>query len=168
MNNQVFEILVNEHHRRVMAYALSLVHNPTIAEDLVQDAFVTAYKKLNFFDPERNFGTWVRGILRLRYLEHLRQTKEVPVEQDYLNRLEQEHQQFDDLEREPGAAMDALRDCIKKLPETMEGIVTTFYINQKSGAEVAEAFELNEATVRKRLQRARVWLKSCIQESLPV
>ena len=167
MNNAAFEILVNEHHRRVMAYALSLVHNRTIAEDLVQDAFVTAYKKLSLFDPERNFGAWVRGILRLRYLEWVRQTKEIPVEQDVLNRLELEHQEWDELEDEPGAALSVLRECLEKLPETMEPLVSSFYFKKQSGTEIAEIMELNEATVRKRLQRARAWLKICVTENLP-
>ena len=167
MNNKAFEILVNEHHRRVMAYALSLVHNPTIAEDLVQDAFVTAYKKLSLFDPEKNFGAWVRGILRLRYLEWTRQNREVPVEQDFLNRLELEHQELDTCEEEPGDAVLALKGCLKKLPDSMDDIVSAFYYKKQSGAEIADHLKLNEATVRKRLQRARSWLKNCVTENMP-
>ena len=108
----------------------------------------------------------MRGILRLRYLEWLRQTREHAVDQDVLNRLELEHQQWDDCEEAPGEALDALKGCMKKLPETMEPLVKSFYMNHQSGAEIAESCDLNEATVRKRLQRARVWLKGCVQERL--
>jgi RNA polymerase sigma-70 factor (ECF subfamily) len=167
VNYKAFEVLVREHQRRVMAYALSLTHNYDVAQDLVQDAFVTAFKKLYTFDAGRNFGSWVRGILRLRYLEWARAQKEIPVEQDHLDRLDAEHSDWDSSEQDPGDALDALKACLKKLPESMSDIVKRFYLNRESGHAVADTLGLNEATVRKRLQRARLWLKGCITETMP-
>ena len=52
-DDRAFEILVREHHRRLLAYALAMVESRATAEDVVQDAFVTAYRKLRTFDAWR-------------------------------------------------------------------------------------------------------------------
>ena len=67
-----FEELVRLHHRRLLAYALALTRSPHAAEDLVQDALLIAHRDLAKFDSTRDFGAWVRGIVRMKYLEWTR------------------------------------------------------------------------------------------------
>jgi len=56
-----------------------------------------------------------------------------------------------------------LEGCLKKLPETLSLAVQTFYYEGHSGEEAAEALDLNSATLRKRLERARTGLRECLQ-----
>ncbi len=165
--NRAFEVLVTEHHHRVMAYVLSLTSNREAARDIVQEAFITAYRKLGSYDTSRNFGYWVRGIARLCYFEWLRKNPEFSMSPERLEQIDLQHALWDNREPDPGSTMEALHQCLQKLPEAMLQAVQQFYLEQQSGTDVANTLQISEATVRKRLQRARVWLGECIEQTLP-
>ncbi len=88
---KAFEILVRLHHRRLLAYALSLTGREDVAEDLVQDAFLVAHRDLARFDATRDFGAWVRGIVRMKYLEWARRCRTQPVDGALLDSIEERH-----------------------------------------------------------------------------
>ena len=164
-DNKAFEILVREHHRRLLAYAHSLVPS-SVAEDLVQDAFITAYKKLDSFDSSKSFGAWVRGIIRMKYLEWVRKQNEVSMDNELLDALEASHYEWDRGESSPGNAFRTLRDCIGKLPDRFRELIDLFYMKEKSGRSISQEMNLSEATVRKSLERARKNLAKCISQNM--
>src|SRR5579883_796446 len=57
-----FRVLVERYQRRVYAMALSLMRDPDEARDVVQDAFVKAYRGLDGFQGESGFYTWLYRI----------------------------------------------------------------------------------------------------------
>ena len=167
LDGKAFEILVRERHRRLIAYSFSLVDNPTIAEDITQDALLTAYKRLADFDSSKNFPVWVRGIIRNKYLEVCRHRKEIPLEVSKLEYLEATHSEWDALKSDfLTDALSVLSECLKKLPEIHKAAVELFYMKELSTAEVAVRLEIADPTLRKRLQRARTNLGDCINEAL--
>jgi RNA polymerase sigma-70 factor (ECF subfamily) len=161
-----FEILVREHHKRLIAYALSLTGDENTAEDLVQESFVTAFRKIDSFDTAKSFPAWLRGIIRYKHLEYLRSRKETYLDEDQLNSLEESHQLWDSSGVEDSDLFHFLAECIRKLPEILIVPLRYFYYGSMSGAEVAVKIQCNEATVRKRLQRARSELEICINSSI--
>lgn len=64
MDRRSFSILVREHHRGLLAYARALTGEDHTSRDIVQDAFVVAWRNLGTFDVTRDFGSWMRGIVR--------------------------------------------------------------------------------------------------------
>ena len=166
LDNAAFEVLVRQHHRRLLAYALALVAAPPVAEDLTQDALLIAYRDRDRFDPGRDFGAWVRGILRNKYREWARDHGEPTLDEASLAAVEHQHAEWDQAERTPGDALLALQECLGKLPEALRAAVDLFYLQRLPGAAVATRLASSEATVRKRLQRARESLAACIRETL--
>ena len=71
---KAFEILVRRHHRRLLAYAISVLDDENTARDVVQDSFVVAHRRLDEFDTSRDFAAWMRGIVRNRCREVQRQS----------------------------------------------------------------------------------------------
>ncbi|MEO0415361.1 MAG: sigma-70 family RNA polymerase sigma factor, partial [Verrucomicrobiota bacterium] len=57
---------------------------------------------------------------------------------------------------------DALKDCIQLLPDNLRAVVTHFYIDDCDGQETAERAGISHANVRKRLERARAQLHTCL------
>jgi len=162
-----FEILVRQHHRRLLAYANSILEDDHAARDIVQDAFVFAYQNLNKFDATKDFGAWVRGIVRNKCKEWRRKRELVPVDDKLLEVIESQHQQWDELEASSGQrAMAALQGCLPKLSEPLAKVVDLFYMKRFSGRRVSKELEEDEATIRKRLQRARKQLGDCITKTL--
>lgn len=164
-DDKAFEILVRQHHRRLLSYAFALVPRHDVAEDLVQDAFVSAYGALATFDPSRDFGAWMRGIVRNKYREWVRSRRDVPLDQATLDAIEDQHRTWDEIEQER-SLLQALEQCLQRLPEALLHVVDLFYLKQLPGAQVATRVASSAATVRKRLQRAREQLAVCIGQRL--
>jgi len=163
LNDKMFEILVHEHHRRILAYALSLVRREEVAEDLVQNALIAAYRKISAFDPSRDFGNWVRGMVRMEYLNWVRAESEVPLEQSVLDALDWRHRQWDEAARGREAGpLDALQHCLQRLQESVRQVVDAFYIQRLDCNAIGEKTGVPPPAIRKRLERARQFLLECI------
>jgi RNA polymerase sigma factor (sigma-70 family) len=165
---KAFEILVRRHHRRLLAYATSILKDENTARDVVQDAFVVAHRRLDEFDTSRDFAAWMRGIVRNRCRETVRaEVRMLLVPSATLETVEQQHQEWDSGEAEHDACvLRALQGCIGKLPDLLQQAVNLFYLQRLSGADVATRVGAEESTVRKRLQRARQTLGDCITKTL--
>jgi RNA polymerase sigma-70 factor (ECF subfamily) len=165
--DKAFEILVRQHHRRVLAFALALVQREEVAEDLAQEAFLEAYRKLDQFDPTRDFGRWVRGIVRMKYLEWARQRRPSLMDERTLEQLEAQHRSWDEAwENGSGDALGALRLCLERLQATARQTIEGFYFQRQDCATVASRMGATEAAVKKRLERIRGTLADCVRQRL--
>jgi RNA polymerase sigma factor (sigma-70 family) len=164
---KAFEILVRLHHRRLIAFALALTGREDVAEDLVQDAFLVAHRDLSKFDASRDFAAWVRGIVRMKYLEWTRSTRVQAVDGAVLEGLEERHRSWDRaVEEGREDALTALRGCVGLLSAHLGDTIALFYTEKRACAEIAERLGVAEAVVRKRLQRARESLAECLKGKL--
>lgn len=158
-----FAILVKEHHRGLLAYATALTKESHTSRDIVQDAFVVAWRNLDTFDVTRDFGSWMRGIVRNKWRESLRKSsRQVALDEETLEYLEAEAREWEQL-RDQGGVFAKLEGCLKKLPDTLSEAVKSFYYDGYSSDEAAAALDLQGATLRKRLERARTGLRECLQ-----
>lgn len=166
MDRKTFSILVREHHRPLMVYARALVFDESAAADLVQDAFVAAWKSLGRFDVTRDFGTWMRGIVRNKWRDHCRMAgRNREVTDADLEVMEFEMCQWEEARQNGnGQVFERLEICMKRLPETLATAVKAFYYDGLDGEGVAENLKVNAATVRKRLERARSALRECLDQ----
>lgn len=85
---EAFEELVARHRDKVYARALTILHNVEDAVDLSQEAWIKAWQRLQQFQGESSFATWITRIVINVCLDHLRRQKRLPVES--LEALEEE------------------------------------------------------------------------------
>jgi len=162
-----FEALVREHHRRLLAFGLALTRRNDVAEDLVQDALLVAHRDLGKFDADRDFGAWVRGIVRMKYLEWTRSQRTQRMTESQLEEIDARHREWDRAAEEGrGDALAALRLCREELGEHVAAALDLFYTEKLSCADIAARLEVSEVVIRKRLQRARDVLGQCLQKRL--
>src|SRR5947209_19836104 len=62
-DGEAFRALVERHSRRVFRLAFRMTGNEQDAEDVVQEAFLRAFKQLGRFESRANFGTWLYRIV---------------------------------------------------------------------------------------------------------
>ncbi len=163
----VFGDLVRAHHRELIVYARALTRESNTANDIVQEAFIVAFDKMDTFDVTRDFPTWMRGIVRNKWREWVRKNKRYQYSDTNIAEMDADIAAWQ-AESAAGnrTVFDALSSCLERLPENLRETVNEFYYNDQNGEEVAEALGVSPAAIRKRLQRARELLKACVDRKI--
>lgn len=128
------------------------------AEDLVQEAFVKAYKNIDKLDENANPAGWVYTIMKNTFLNNLRsaKTREVLLFDDTsIERLADEKGK----DNPPEGVDDDIQAIVNSLPEDMRLILVAREIQGLSYLEIAKSFDMPVGTVKSRLKRAREKLK---------
>jgi RNA polymerase sigma-70 factor (ECF subfamily) len=157
-DTEAFGELVRRYQRRVYAVAHRLMRQREDAEDLVQDAFMTALDKLDTFDERRPFGPWLfrilvnRGTSQIR-ARKIRATEEIPASVG-------DDAATPDRIAERAEAATRVHAAIAGLTERQRLVVQLHEIDGFTSAEVAGMLEIAEPTVRWTLHEARKRLRA--------
>ena len=169
-----FETMVRLHGGRLLAVARRFTRNDEDARDVVQSAYLSAFRALNEFEGACQLSTWLHRIVVNTALMRLRSQRRKPEEsieallptfQDDGHHVEQ----FSDwcapadqlLERRQTRAM--VRACIRQLPGNYREVLILRDIEELSTHEVAEALSMTPAAVKVRLHRARQALSTLLR-----
>ncbi len=166
---QLFEILVRENSRMLLAFIRSIQYDQASAEDTWQETMLVAWRRIDDYDPSRPFGPWLRGIAQKIVLSQAakpssRMAVADPESMEYLS------QRFESLQRLTGDTLDekleALRDCVALLPDHERQCIQMRYSQNLMPAELCERLSLALETVKKRLVRAKQRLIDCMTNKL--
>ena len=159
-NAQAFEPLVRHYQNAAFATALRYVRSRVDAQDIVQDAFVTAYCRLGQLRDRERFGGWLMHIVANRCKGWLRDCARMQPLDSADTALEDsaatEH--ADQMRR-----LD-LQEAIDQLPDHYRSAVLMYYLSGLSYREIAELMEVPLSTVRGRLQQGRIRLRQLLDE----
>ena len=152
--------LVAEHHRAVYQYAYRLSGSVQDAEDLAQQVFLTAQRKMGQLRNMDAAGSWLFAILRNCYLKD-RQRRRPTLAVDLALNIDAiaEAMPLEGIERGP------LQEALNRLPELFRVVVVMFYFEECSYREIADQLEMPIGTVMSRLARAKSQLRSILFES---
>ena len=163
-----FEVLIRQYDRQIYRTALHITQNREDAEDITQDVFFKAFQKLEQFQGNSKFSTWLVRIAVIESLMRLRRRKTsrtVSMDQDVEN--EEGGIPRDLAEWRPNPEQifsqselgDILRKTIAGLPPGFRTVFTLRDIESLSTEETAEALGLSIPAVKSRLLRARLQLR---------
>lgn len=167
-DREAYGILVRRYEDRLYPTLLRLVGSPDDALDLRQDAFVRAYEKLDQFQGESSFYTWLYRISVNLALSKRRkhELRCVPFPDPDRLELEGEAAKSDPtIGAERAEACDVIQAALNELDEDYRAVVVLKDLDGLRYEEIAEMLEIPIGTVRSRLHRARSELKARI---LPV
>ncbi len=171
-SKHLFEILVREHIDSVRAFLLSSLRDPAQVEDLVQEAFLVAWRNLGRYDRALPFGPWVRGIASRLLWNHRRKEgrhRVTYVEDAELRAIELRFDRFSQL---PGDTfeerIEALREGMRRLTDAQREAITLHYQHGMQCREIAERLGIGNEAVKKHLQRGRAALMRAIDDKLAV
>ncbi|MGQ0834183.1 MAG: sigma-70 family RNA polymerase sigma factor [Gammaproteobacteria bacterium] len=71
-DRRAFEQIMRRHNQRLFRYAVSLMGEPSEAEDVLQESYLRAYRGLSGFDGVASFGNWLARIVRNEAIDRLR------------------------------------------------------------------------------------------------
>ncbi len=146
-DQDAFASLFRQFEGEVYRWAMRIVRDSGIAEDVLVDAFWRAYRGRAHFDPSRSFGAWMRRIATNSACDHLRMMRP----RDNWTKT------ADGIEGPKGAdrvQSESIARAFRKLPPKLQVVATLALIEGQSHAEIAEALVLPVGTVKSRLFRA--------------
>ena len=159
MTKQVrYEALVKALHGDLYRYAYWLCHEKQVAEDLVQETFLRAWRALDSLKDEKAAKSWLITILRrenARRFERKRFEMSEYEEATITDTVSQSNEQR--IENQ------WLRDKIAQLPSEYSEPLILQVLGGFSGEEIASLLDLNKNTVMTRLFRARNQLKEIVE-----
>ena len=168
-----FEELVRRYDRRLFRIAHQFTHNYEDAQDLVQDAFLKAYKNLNQFREQSKFSTWLiritinEGLMKVR---KQRTHKEVRLEQDL--ELEEGTIPLDVADWAPdpekryqvSEIRRLLMEALQHLHLPLRVVFVLRDIEGLSLEQTAEALDLTVSAIKARSRRARLQLREILSK----
>jgi RNA polymerase sigma-70 factor (ECF subfamily) len=146
---------------RAFVFAHRLLGHREDAEDLVQDAFVSAFENLGRFDARRAFGPWLMRIVftraaNLREARARRRTEPIPETARANGASPLEAAERSELAQRITCAMATL-------PERRRLVVEMFEVDGFTGPEISEILDVPEGTVRWELHEARAALRAALE-----
>ncbi len=167
-----FTSLVSLHQGRVRAYVAGHVRHKVVVDDLCQDVFVRAYRRIADFRGDGALGPWLLAIARNRTIDHLRaEVRRRGALEDELGAALVAWQlggaQDDaDLLGARRREIDALSACVEALPGPTAALVRAYYVEEKRVVEIARDRDRSPGAVRMTLLRVRQALRDCIQRRM--
>jgi RNA polymerase sigma-70 factor (ECF subfamily) len=158
--------LLTQHDRWLATYVYSLVASTTDAQDILQEVKVTMWKQFAKFEPETNFRAWARKIATNQILNYRRAVKKLPNAQLEEQFIEVVAAEIDRRAEVLDYKADALRICLRKLPEAHRKIVVWRYFEDCGVEEIATKSERSVEAVYRLLSRIRSVLNECVSRQL--
>jgi RNA polymerase sigma-70 factor, ECF subfamily len=167
-----FEALVTRHEARIYRLAYRLTGSDADARDVLQDAFLAAYRSLASFRGAARFSTWLYRIATNAALMHRRARRRRPTEslEEFLPRFDDEGRHAPEVaELRAAARADDLLDderlaaaaraALARLPDLYREAFVLRDLEELDTSEVATLLGVEAATVRQRVHRARLMLR---------
>lgn len=156
---------VRRFQRRVYGLALTILDDPTAAEDIAQEAFVRAWRHAPAYDARRGrVSTWLLTIARNLALDRVRMRGAQPVDPDLLAAQLQQQEDgasFDDAARI--ADRDRLRGLLAELPAGQRrALVLATYLG-RTAAEISELDGIPLGTAKTRIRDAMTKLRVALE-----
>ncbi|MDO8907706.1 MAG: sigma-70 family RNA polymerase sigma factor [Pseudohongiella sp.] len=149
-----YETLVDSYYQDVYRYAYWLARNPAVAEDLVQETFLRAWRSFDSLQSEGAAKAWLFTILRRENARMYERYRPDMVDIDDVSIAEDDHNEPDQRQK-----LSELHEAIMKLEKEYRDPLMLQIVGGFSGKEIADILDLNNNTVMTRLFRARSKLR---------
>jgi RNA polymerase sigma-70 factor (ECF subfamily) len=168
-DSELYHELIRPYERSVFKMALSIMKNEADAEDVAQEVFLKAFRKLGDFRGQAKFSTWLISITLNEARSRLR--RQATVRMEPLDESDDEGGQISpavlrDWREIPSEALErketrqVLQDAIESLSPIYREVVVLRVVEEFSIEETATALAITTGTVKVRLHRARMMMQS--------
>ena len=165
-NKKAFDKLYKLTSNDVWFTCVSLLKDEENAKDIMQETYITAFLKLDTLNDEQKFCGWITSIAVNKCKNKLKgkveyqiddevliaktETDELMLPEEYINKAEKRK-----------VLLQIIEDT---LSFNQYQVVLMFYFNELSIAEIAQALEISEGTVKSRLNSSRAKMKTAIED----
>ncbi len=150
------------HQGKIRSYLVRLCRNYDLADDMAQETFLTAFRKLQSYKGEGNFSGWLFRIAHNCFLQHLRKTRRrTEITDQYGTQQELQTKQYDSISTEQ---MD-LEQALAQLNSDETATITLCHSYGFSHQEVSELLGMPLGSVKSNISRGKVKLKEILMKT---
>ncbi len=139
--------------------AYNLVKDDMIAQDVMQEAFIKAFKKMDSYTGEATFGAWLKRIVINQSLDWLKKQKLETVE---LDEKVVSIADDSDWEIDNRIHIQTIYNCIEMLPVKCKNVVKLYLLEGYDHQEVSQILQISEVASRSQLSRGKHRLKELL------
>lgn len=161
-----YQLLYQRYSKAMFNTSLRIVNNTADAEDVLQEAFLDAFRSLNDFHYRSTFGAWLKKIVINKSINALRKRRGHFVEideerEDGIHAIAQE-EPIDEADLQYRVA--EVKKAIQKLPDGYRAVVSLYLLEGYDHEEIAGILSISHNTVRTQYVRAKQKLLSIIKQ----
>lgn len=151
--------MINHYQKLIFSVCYKLTGDYFAAEDLAQETFLSAYRRLDDFDGT-NEKAWLCRIATNKSIDYLRSAgrRQVPTEEDFFHTQEEKRGSPEQtcIENE---IRQRLTDCLSRLKPPYDEIARAYYLEERSAEEIADRRKQKLKTIQTQIYRARDMLR---------
>jgi RNA polymerase sigma-70 factor (TIGR02943 family) len=174
------ETWLDEHGDCLYGFALLRVRKPDLAEDLVQETLLAAFRSKDRFRGKSSIRSWLVGILKFKIIDYYRkQSRETSFTdlnflEDELSEKFRDNNWIHELGPKEWAAdsqttfdreefWSTLQSCLSKLPPRVGDVFMLREIDDQSTGEICNSLSISQSNLWVMLHRARMGLRECLE-----
>lgn len=140
--------------------AFNFVKQRDVAEDMMQEAFIKAFQKIDDFDGKVSFGAWLKKIVVNRCLDWLkkRKLKIVSIDDNHVSIIDE-----DDWNVESTITVKQIHDTIDQLSDKYKIILKLFLLEGYDHQEISQILNISEVSSRSQVFRGKNKLKELLK-----
>lgn len=160
-----FEQLVVAYRDQVFRLALRMCGNEADADEVAQEAFLSAWKALPNFRGDSQFSTWLYQLTSHAAIDLMRREKRQIAAEDITEVSAPDPGPSPQQQAERSETRQAVRDAMEQLSPEYRQIVVLRFLQELSYEEIGAVLKLPPGTVKSRLNRAKSQLKDILSKS---
>jgi RNA polymerase sigma-70 factor (ECF subfamily) len=147
----------------IRGFILSMIPDFSLADDVMQETFLTVTKKASSFEIGTSFAAWVKTIARFKALEAIRARRFETLSEEVLAALSTEPHDFAE---DSDERIALLRECLDQLAPQARRSIDHRYRNEHMPPQIASLLGCTVQSVNVTLSRARTFLRECVQRKM--
>lgn len=134
------------------------------AQDVLQEAFLSAFKNLSSFKGESSFGAWLKRIVVNSSINHVKKNKILYTQLDGHDITHEQPMKDHEIILE----IDRVKDALQKLPDGFRTVLSLYLFEGYDHREIAGILDISESTSKSQYNRAKRRLKEILKERMYV
>ena len=143
------------YYKAMFNTSLRIVSDTMEAEDIMQEAFLSAFEKIETYSGTVSFGAWLKKIVINRSLDAVSRQKAIFEDIDTHYELQEESDSYTDNTMGLEEKMSEVKAAINNLPDGYRIILSLYLLEGYDHDEIAEILNITSSTSRSQLSRAK-------------
>lgn len=141
--------------------AFRIVHDEEEAEDVLQEAFINAFRNLSLYRGDATFGAWLKRIVVNKSINSVKRKRMDRFPEEGVEVAEENNEEFLDFPY----TVEKVRSAMEKLPDGYRMVLSLYLLEGYDHGEIAEILGISESTSKSQFNRSKKKLRELLEQN---